>query len=114
MVKYISNKIITCNDKDDPWITPEVKTSAKRNSKVYRECVNRGRNPNDEDKVHHYTNLANKLSKPQIGAKYFWTAYKKIANKKGILIAIIDDVFLSLISKRKLIYSMNILQTNVL
>ena len=25
MSKHISNKIITCNDKDAPWITPQVK-----------------------------------------------------------------------------------------
>ena len=48
VAKHISNKIITCNDKDAPWITPEVKTAIKRNSRVYRRWVNRGRNPNDQ------------------------------------------------------------------
>ena len=80
VAKHIWNKIITCNDKDAPWITPEVKTSINRNSRVNRKWVNTGRNPNDEVKVRHacnstnklikeaklayYTNLANKLSNP--------------------------------------------------
>ena len=25
MSRFIPNKIITCNDKDPPWITPEIK-----------------------------------------------------------------------------------------
>ena len=41
--KQISNKIITCNDKDAPWITPKVKTAIKRNSRVYRKCVKHGK-----------------------------------------------------------------------
>ena len=99
MAKHISNKIITCNEKDSPWITPEIKTAIRRNSRVYRKWVNRGRNPPDQDKVRearnstnklikevrlaYYTNLGDKLSDPEIGQKQFWTAYKKIANKKG-------------------------------
>ena len=114
VAKHISNKIITCNDKDAPWITPEVKTAIKRNSRVYKKWVNRGKNSNDHDKVRelrhstnklikeaklaYYTNLGNKLSDPQIGQKHFWTAYKKIANKKrntNIPPIIDDGVFIS-------------------
>ena len=32
MPKHISFQIITCNDKDAPWITPQVKTAIQRNS----------------------------------------------------------------------------------
>ena len=97
MSKHISHKIITCNDKDAPWITPQVKTAIKRNSRVYRKWVNRGRNPLDQDNVRKvqndtnklikeakrtfYSNLGNKLSDPLVGQKQFWTAYKKLANK---------------------------------
>ena len=45
MFQYIPNKIITCNDKDAPWITSEVKTAIKRNSKVHRKWVLRGAIP---------------------------------------------------------------------
>ena len=98
MAKNISSKMITCNEEDAAWITPEVKTATKRNSRVHRRWVNRGRNPCDHDKVReirnatnklikevklaYYTNLCSKLSDPNTGQKHFWTAYKKIINKK--------------------------------
>ena len=37
MAKRISNKIITSNDKDAQWITPEAETAIKRNSRFYRK-----------------------------------------------------------------------------
>ena len=99
MAQRISNRIITCNDKDARWITSEAKTAIKRNSRVYWKCVNRGRNPQDQHKVRearnsankfikeaklkYYANLGAKLSDPNIGQKHFWTAYKKLANKKS-------------------------------
>ena len=43
----IPNKLITCNDSDAPWVTSEVKTAIKRNSRVHRKWVFRGRNPDD-------------------------------------------------------------------
>ena len=98
MTKHISNKIITCDDKDAPWITPQVKSDIKRNSGVYRKRVDRGRNPHDRDhvrkvqndtnklikdaKLSYYFNLGNQLSDPSTGQKKFWTAYKKLANQK--------------------------------
>ena len=42
LTKRISNKIITCNEKDAPWITPRLKTSIRRNSRVYRTWESRG------------------------------------------------------------------------
>ena len=30
--KHITNKIVSCNDKDAPWIIPEVKSAIRRNS----------------------------------------------------------------------------------
>ena len=35
--KQICNKIISCNDRDAPWITPTLKTAIKRNVRVYRK-----------------------------------------------------------------------------
>ena len=83
MANHISSKIITCNEKYAAWITPEVKTASKRNSRVYRKWVNRGRNPCDHDKVReirnatkklikeaklaYYINLGSKLSEPNRG-----------------------------------------------
>ena len=79
-------------------MTPEVKTAIKRNSRVYRNWVKRGRNPHGHDNVRdvrnftnkfikeaklaYYSNLGNKLSDPETGQKLFWSAYKKVVNKK--------------------------------
>ena len=98
--RNISNKIITCNDKDAPWITPAVKSAIRRNSRVYRKWIMRGRNPNDHNKVREVQNATNKLireakhsyfeklgdklSDPQTGQKTFWTAFKRITNKKKL------------------------------
>ena len=132
VAKHISNKIITCNDKDAPWITSEVKTAIKRNSRVYRKWVNRGKNPNDRDKVRqvrnstnklikearvaYYTNLGNKLSDPLTGKNIFGLLTRKLPIKKGIPIfhLLLMMVSLSLITKRKRISLRNTLQTNVL
>ena len=98
MAKHIPSKIITCNEKDVPWITSKVKTAIKRNHRVYREWVNRGRNSDlnkvreirtatakliKQAKLAYYSKLGLKLSDPKTRQKHFWIAYKKIINKKG-------------------------------
>ena len=96
--QHISNKIITCNDKDAPWITPKVKSAIRRNSRVYRKWVKRGEKLNDHDKVRevqnstnslirqakqtYYVKLSNILSNPQTGQKNFWSAFKRVTIKK--------------------------------
>ena len=96
MSKHITNKVVTFNDKDAPWITPQVKTAILRNSRVYKKCVAKGRNPlhheqvrkiqNDTNKLikaaklSYYSHLGCKLSDPSTGQKQFWTAYKTLAN----------------------------------
>ena len=95
--KHIDNKIITCKNKDAQWITPAVKSAIRRNSKVYRKWVKRGRKQADHDYVRevqnhtnkmirgakqlYYKNLGNKLSDPQTGQKTFWNAFKKCSDK---------------------------------
>ena len=124
MVKHIPNKIITCNDSDAPWITPVVKTAIKCNSRVYRKWINRGKNSNEhvkvrgvrkltnklikEAKLAYYTNLGNKLSEHAIGHKHFWTAYKKIADKKintNIPPLIDNDIYISNFEKEADIFN---------
>ena len=39
MSRNIPNKVITCNDKDAPWITNEIKIAIKRNARVHRKWV---------------------------------------------------------------------------
>ena len=45
--RHIPNKVITCNNRDAKWITPKLKTAIKRNTRIYRKWVKRGRNEND-------------------------------------------------------------------
>ena len=96
----IPNKIITCKDSDAPWVTSEVKTAIKRNSRVHRIWVFRCRNPDDRHlvrtvqnetnrliknaKMEYYVNLGIKLSNYDTGSKYFWTAFKRLVNNKKL------------------------------
>ena len=124
MVKHIPNETITCNDSDTPWITHVVKTAIKGNSRVYRKWINRGKNSTDhvkvrevrnltnklikEAKLAYYTNLGNKLSDHAIWHKQFWTAYKKIADKKrntNIPPIIDNDIYISNSEKKADIFN---------
>ena len=98
MSRFIPNKIITCNDKDPPWITPEIKTAIKRKHRVYNKFVRRGRRPDEWDNVrlirngsskmvtiakdNYFASLGRKLSNPAIGIKTYWSTLNKIVNKK--------------------------------
>ena len=46
VAKHISNKVITINEKDAPWVTSEVKTAITRNSRVYSNNSNSNSNSN--------------------------------------------------------------------
>ena len=96
--RHIPSKIITVSDKDAPWVTPAVKCALKRNKRVYSKWVKRGRDINGKagvNKIQNETNkaikeakqlyidnLSKKLCDPNCGQKVFWTAYKKLLNKK--------------------------------
>ena len=60
---HIPNKIITVNDKDAPWITSKVKSAIRRNYRVYRKWVKRGRILEDHDNVCEVQNATLKLEK---------------------------------------------------
>ena len=47
MLRYIPNKMIKCQDKDPPWITPEIKTAIKCKHRVYNKYVRRERKPEE-------------------------------------------------------------------
>ena len=98
--KHIPNKIITFDERDAPWITPETKTSIRRNNRVYKNWIRRGRNTDElanvrkvrnatnrlirKAKQTYYTKLGEKLCDPATGQKQFWAAFKKLANKKSV------------------------------
>ena len=124
--KQISNKIMTCNDKDAPWITPKLKIAIKRNSRVYRKRVKRGRKTNDLVNVRevHYEMLnlhtiliwvISFLTLNQ-GKNTFGLFIKELLINSGTQIfhPLLMMIYLFLISKRKPTYLMIILQTNAL
>ena len=96
--KNIPNKTITCHDKDAAWITPQVKTAIKRNTRTYSKWNKRGRRPEERAKVievqnetsklitdaknSYFKKLGNLLSDSSTGEKHFWNAFKKLSNKK--------------------------------
>ena len=43
----IPNKVVKFNDKDDPWVTAEVKTAIRRKHKVYRKFLQHDRKLED-------------------------------------------------------------------
>jgi len=100
METHIPNKIIKVDEADAPWITPELKNLIKKGNTVHRNSI---RNPNDpqakakdkrfraktakaifEAKAVYMDNLSRQICDPSTGQKTFWTAYKRLSNKKKI------------------------------
>ena len=84
---YIPNKTIKFNDKDAPWIIPELKSAIKRKHRAFRKYIRWMRNHNDwktvrklqaensknilDAKNSYYLKLGKKLSDPCIGIKKY-------------------------------------------
>ena len=49
--RHIPSKIINVDDKDAPWVTPDVKTAIKRNKRVFSKWCSRGRNSDERIRV---------------------------------------------------------------
>ena len=47
MSRFIPNKMIMCNDKDPPWISPEIKTTVKRKHHENKKYFRRGHRPDE-------------------------------------------------------------------
>ena len=91
------------------------KNGHKRNSRVYRKWVNRGKKPHGHDKVREVRNSTNKLIKEaklayytNLGNQLSDPAYKKIGNKKrntNIPPIIDNDIFISNFEKKADIFN---------
>ena len=95
---HIPKKIIKINDKDAPWITPELKSAIKRKHRVLWKYVRRGRSHEDwktvkeiqaesskkilDAKNSYYLKLGKKLSDPCIGIKEYWSVLNRMIQKK--------------------------------
>ena len=103
MKSHIPNKIITINERDAPWITPEVKTAIKRNHRTYWNWETRGKPPEGKDNVKkvqketdamivnakssYQESIAEKLCTSSTGSNLFWTAINRLIDKKKIVIS---------------------------
>ena len=100
MKTQIPNKIVTINDKDAPWVNSSVKNILRKNKIIYTDWIKKGRNPLDRERVKrsqlitnrkineakttYISKLSHKLCDPATGQKSFWSAYKRLSNKKKI------------------------------
>ena len=96
--EFIANKVITCDNRDPPWMTPSLKSAIKCKHRVYNKYVKRGRKPDDWEYVRairnqtsskitkvkdeYFSSLGKKLSDPTHGIKSYWSTLNKIINKK--------------------------------
>ena len=97
---YIPNKVITCDDRDPPWMTATLKSAIKRKHRVYNKYAKRGRKSDDWEYMYDQfvTKLPLKLTKPKTttfltwaksylsdptsGIKSYWATLNKIINQK--------------------------------
>ena len=112
--RSIPNKTITVNDKDAPWVTPEVKSAIRRNYRTYKRWTDRGKPPTgkrhvqdiqlitnniiSEAKADHLSRLSRKLTDPLSTRNIFWSAIQ----------------YLSLTFLIRLLFLIHILPINVL
>ena len=94
--QYNPKEIITCGDRDPPWMTATLKSAIKRKHRVYNKYAKRGRKPNDWEYVRkvrnetsskitkdeYFSNPGKKLSDPTNGIKSYWATLNKIIKKK--------------------------------
>ena len=97
---FVPNKIITCKDRDQPWMKEEVKNLCHNKAKIYEKYVNNGRSDVDKQdlasitisssdtiikaKEKYISSLGDKLNDPKSGAKSYWSILKKFLQKKNI------------------------------
>ena len=95
---FIPNKIVKFNDKDQPWITPQLNSAIKRKHRIYSKFVQNGRKQEEWNPVktmqnetsrmiasaknEYYAHLGKKLSDPKTGTKTYWSLFSKLINKK--------------------------------
>ena len=95
---FVPNKIITIRNKDEVWMTAEVKKSLLEKGKIYEKYVKNGRKSQDlevlikaqskcrkavkDAKKSYYSHLGNSLNDPSLSSKKYWSILKKFLNKK--------------------------------
>ena len=96
MKACIPNKMKIFNDRDAPWITPEVKSTIRKNKRVFKKWIANGRKPDDRvvlARIQFETNkvinkakndflseLGSKICDPNTGQKCFWSVFNRLLN----------------------------------
>ena len=79
MKTSIPNKMVTIDDRDAPWVTPEVKSALNNNRRIYASWVKKGRPAADYPRVQlsqYIDELSRKLCDHTTGPKAFHKAFK--------------------------------------
>ena len=100
MENHIPNKVIKVDEADAPWITQPLKNLIKKGNTIHRNSVSNPNNPLakekdkrfriktgkaiSEAKAEYIDTLSKKICDPSSGQKTFWSAYKRLSNKKKI------------------------------
>ena len=94
----IPNRVVTIDDRDAPWITPEVKQAIKKNHRVFNKwkskgkpdigknivkAVNQDTNSKIEQAKKNYANdLESKLCDPRTSSNIFWSVVNRLVSNK--------------------------------
>ena len=97
---FCPNKTISCDDKDPPWLTDDIKNMISFKDQAYRQyqrsnktnqdflildSVSRHLNDQIElAKQNYYDNLSNKLINPLTSQKKYWTLSKTLISGKKV------------------------------
>jgi len=100
MSSNVPNKVVTFDDRDAPWVTPPLKNLLRKDRKIYSDWNKNGRIQLHYARVKQHQekakkaivdaksrfveNLSKKICNPSTGQKTFWSAYKRLSNKKKI------------------------------
>ena len=84
-MNFVSNKLITVDERDPPWVTEKIKKLLKDKSKLYKLYIKNGRKIGEtfeydqqltteisNSKKIYFDNLAEKLSDPKLNRKAYW------------------------------------------
>ena len=97
---FIPNKLVTFNDKDPPWMTPNLRDKINWKNGIYKEYTKNGKtnyhylqlqNAISEVSVaisrgkdDYHSRLAQKLSDPSASSKTYWSILKRFFNEKKV------------------------------
>ena len=97
---FLLNKVITCDDRDQPWINDNIKNKIKWKNTMYKNYKRNGKKTEDyelliktvsevsqlieESKDEYYYRLGKRLNDPSTSAKSYWTIFKTFYNKRMI------------------------------